>query len=35
MDKVLGVSIIVFMSTLLTGMLAYMIWTVWHDEPKG
>ncbi len=23
------------MSLLFTGMIAYMIWTVWHDEPKG
>jgi len=35
MDNLLGIGIIVLISVLLVGMLAYMTWTVWHDEPKG
>ena len=35
MDKLLGIGIIVLISVLLLGMIAYMTWTVWNDEPKG
>ncbi len=35
MDNLLGIGIIVLISVLLVGMLAYMTWTVWKDEPKG